>query len=99
MSQYLQSLDHISRKRYLKRLKVMRLAEDDPYLETKLERFTDQMTAWPQIEFGHIFGYFIKRPSVFTQEELLDWKSLQAYNFFQSGFVRTISTWTVNAYI
>ena len=80
--QYLQSLDHISRKRYLQRLKVLGLAEDDPYLETKLERFTDQMTAWPQVEFGHIFGYFIKRPGVFTQEKLLDWKSLQAYNFF-----------------
>ena len=52
--------------------KVMGLAEDDPYLETKLERFTDQMTAWPQVEFGHIFGYLIKRPDVFTQEELLD---------------------------
>ena len=86
MSQYLQSLGHISRQRYLQRLKVLGLA-DDPYLETKLERFTDQMTAWPQIEFDHIFGYFIKRPGVFTQEELLDWKSLQAYNFFQSGFV------------
>ena len=60
---------------------------------------TDQMTAWPQVEFGHIFGYFIKRPGVFTQEELLDRKSLQAYNFFQSSFVRTVSTWTVNAYI
>ena len=55
MSQYLQSLGHISRQRYLQRLKVLGLAEDDPYLETKLERFTDhQMTAWPQIEFGHI---------------------------------------------
>ena len=54
-SQYLQSLDHISRKRYFQRLKVLGLAEeDDPYLETKLERFTDQMTAWPQVEFGCI---------------------------------------------
>ena len=54
-SQYLQSLDHISRKRYFQRLKVLGLAEeDDPYLETKLERFTDEMTAWPQVEFGCI---------------------------------------------
>ena len=50
--QYLQSLDHISRKKYLQRLKVLGLAEDDPYLETKLERFTDQMTAWPQVELS-----------------------------------------------
>ena len=63
---------------------------------TSRPRLTDQMPAWPQVEFGHIFGYFIKRPGVFTQEELLDW---QAYNFFQSGFARTVSTWTVNAYI
>ena len=54
-------------------------------------------TAWPQIEYGHIFGYFIRRPGVYSQQELLDWKSLQAYNFFQSGFVQTVLIWTVNS--
>ena len=55
------------------------------------------MSTWPQIEFDHIFGYFIRRPGVYTQQQLLDWKSLQANNFFQSGFVGTVSTWTVNS--
>ena len=99
MSDYLLSIDPVAKKRYLKRLELLGLTEkDDPYLEeNQLKRFSDSMSAWPQIEYGHIFGYFIRRPGVYSQQELLDWKSLQAYNFFQSGFVQTVLTWTVNS--
>ena len=99
MSKYLRSLTSVARERYIRRLEVIGLKEsDDPYVqENQLKRFKDTMSAWPQIEYGHIFGYFIRRPGVYTQQELLDWKSLQAYNFFQSGFVQTVATWTVNS--
>ena len=56
------------------------------------DRFEDDMKKWPPIEYGHIFCYFIERPGVFTRQELMQWKSLEAYNYmyFQSGHVRDI---------
>lgn len=40
--------------------------------------------------YGHIFCYFVERPGVFTKQELMQSKSLEAYNYFQSGHVRNI---------
>ena len=40
-----------------------------------------------------IFFYFIERPGVYTQQELLQWKSLEAYNYFKSGHVVTVELW------
>ena len=78
MSDYLLSIDPVSKKRYLKRLEVLGLMEkDDPYLEeNQLKRFLDSMSAWPQIKHEHICRYFIRRPGVYSQQELLEWKSL-----------------------
>ena len=58
MSDYFISINPVAKKRYLKRLEVLGLMEkDDPYLEeNQLKRFSDSMSAWPQIEYGHIFG-------------------------------------------
>ena len=66
------------------------LLSDDPYLESNDGRFSDDMSLWPRVEYGHIFAYFIKRPGTYTQEQLLSWKQLEAYNFFESGYVRTV---------
>ena len=48
------------------------------------------MANWPQIEFSHYFAYFITRPGVYTQEQLLSWKQLDAFNYYQEGYVRTV---------
>ena len=45
------------------------------------------MTRPPSIEYEHIFCYFVECPGVFTKQELMQWKSLDAYNYFQSGHV------------
>ena len=50
------------------------------------------MTKWPPVEYGHIF-YYIERPGVYTRRQLLQWKSLEAYNYFTSGHVRTVKIW------
>ena len=50
------------------------LLSDDPYVESNSHRFSDDMSLWPRI---HIFGYFIKRPGTYTQEQLLSWKQLE----------------------
>ncbi|MCG8623863.1 MAG: hypothetical protein MJE68_17960, partial [Proteobacteria bacterium] len=48
------------------------------------------MTQWQKIEYGHMFAYFISRPGTYTQEQLLSWKQLEAYNYFENGHVRTV---------
>ena len=53
------------------------------------------MTKWPPIEYGHIFCYYIERPGLYTRRELMQWKSLDAYNYFQSGHVRLVKVWCV----
>ena len=47
---------------------------------------------WPYVEFGHIYCYIIQRSGVYTQEELLQQKSLEAYNYSQSGIVNIWTT-------
>ena len=48
-------------------------------------KFVESMTLWPTVEYmyGHIFCYFVERPGVFTTMGLMNWKSLEAYNYFR----------------
>ena len=97
MSTYFSSLDPVARERYTKRLDVLGLKEeDDPYAERNSHKFKDDLASWPPIEYGHIFCYFVQRPGLYTQQELMQWKSLEAYNYFQSGFVRDVKLWAIN---
>ena len=87
-SDYFKSLDPIHRKRYLEKLLLMGLDDHgDPYASHNTNNFVEDMTLWPPVECGHIFGYFVECPSVFTKQELLQWKSMEAYNYFKNGFV------------
>ncbi len=81
MSKYCKSLEGVAKQRYTKKINLLGLQEEDePYSERSLLNFIDDLTLWPPVEYGHIFCYF-------TKQELMQWKSLQAYNYFQSGLV------------
>ena len=92
MSAYFESLDWQGKKRYQEKLEAVGLSLDggDPYSSDK--RFSSDMTLWPKIEYSHIFAYFITRPGTFTQQELVPWKQMEAYNYmyFESEHVRTV---------
>ena len=89
MSSYYKSLDSIAQRRYVEKLGYLGLEDkDDPYLDS--ENFKDDMTKWPQVEYGHIFCYYVERPGIYTRQQLLQWKSLDGYNYFKSGHVREI---------
>ena len=93
MSEYLKSLDPIAKKRYIERLHLLDLDEsDDPYAKNE-DKLEDDVTKWPPVEYGHIFCYFIERPGLYTRRQLMQWKSLDAYNYFQSGHVRPVRIW------
>ena len=88
------NLDAAAQQRYAEKLTLLSLkADEDPY---QSGNFIDDMTLWPPVTYGDIFCYFIERPGVYTKQQLLQWRSLEAYNYFQSGHVRTVEIWTVN---
>ena len=94
VSQYFEGLSAIAKQRYLDKLSLLNLSkEDDPYLDENSKYFKNDMTIWPAVEFGHIFCYFVERPGVYTKQEMLQWKQLDAYNYFESGFVRIVEAW------
>ena len=91
MSEYYESLNSEDKVKYRNKLESVGLdIKDDPYCEENGDKFTTSMSIWPRVEYGHIFCYFIERPGVYTQEQLLSWKQLDSYNYFQSGYVREV---------
>ena len=94
MSDYFKGLDPIAKKKYAEKLRLLDFAEsDDPYAERNDDKFEDDMTRWPPVEYGHIFCYFIELPGLYTRRQLMQWKSLDAYNYFQSGHVKAVGIW------
>ena len=93
MSDHYLSLKETAKVRYRLKLQLLGIPlESDPYTSGNAN-FQDDMTAWPPVEYSHIFGYFIRRPGVYTQEQLLSWKQLDSYNYFTNRYVRTVMVW------
>ena len=90
--------DPVAIKRYQDKLKLVGLHEnEDSFANVQL--FTDDMRLWPPVESrdGHIFCYFIQRPGVYTQAELMQWKSMDPYNYFRSGHVHEVKVWNLSS--
>ena len=88
MSDYYKSLDDKAKARYKKKLEMAGLTvQNDPCAPVNHEKFKDEI--WLCVHQCTL-AYFIRRPRVYTQEQLLSWKQLDAYKYFQSGYVRTV---------
>lgn len=69
MSDYFKSLDPVARARYLEKLHLLGLNErDDPYLPSNEDRFVEDMSLWPPVEFGHISFVTSSSALVFTPD-------------------------------
>ena len=91
MASYFEGLNAKGKEHYKAKLEAVSLTiSEDPYLRCNAARFFSDMSQWPKIEYGHIFTYFISRPGTYTQEQLLSWKQLDAYNYFEKAYVRTL---------
>ena len=53
----------------------------DPY-KISDEKWIDDVSLWPQVEFGQIYQYLIDTPGQFTREKLKSYKSLEAFNYY-----------------
>ena len=94
----LSTLDPRAKTKYLAKIQLVSCtASKDPYEMWKEGKFKEDMTLWPPVECGHIFCYFVERPGTFTRKQLLQWKSMEALNNFQSGHIRGVKVYTVLA--
>ena len=90
-------LDPIAQRRYIAKLQLLDLAEeDDPYAQQNSGKFVDDMSKWPVVEYANIFFYYLERPRVYTSRQLMQWKSLEAYDYFQIGYVREVMIWPLS---
>jgi len=72
MSSCYETLDMMGKERYKEKLEPVHFSiSDKPYSPSHTKKFCSDMSQWPKIKYGHIFGYFISRPGTYTQEQLL----------------------------
>ena len=82
-STYYQELDDEAKVRYRKKLAMLSHV-DDPYIIARQSAVTDWQQ-WPEVKYPDIFNYLVTTPSLYTQDQLKAYKSLDAYNFLVNG--------------
>ena len=95
-SDYFNSLDYEAQKRYIAKLTVGEEDLPDPY-GIPDGMWLDDTTKWPSLEFGDLYMYLIESKSSYTKENLRAYKSLEAYNYFYNGYVRTVYYYGVSS--
>ena len=72
MIQYCKSLGSSEKARYIAKLEAVDLTlEDNPNSKWSGRILETNMASWPSVDYGHIFGYFITRPGLYSLEQLL----------------------------
>ena len=85
---YLSSMKQTdSKSRYLEKLHI--IDGLDPY-ETERKEWNDDVDLWPSITHVNLGMYLLVTSSPYSGEELLNYKSLDCYQNFLSGWVREI---------
>ncbi|XP_041362106.1 uncharacterized protein LOC121378072 [Gigantopelta aegis] len=74
--------------RYKAKLDIVGLHQC-PY-KLKADEWTNNPKQWPKIEYPDVYHYLINTPGVFSQQPKANHRSLEAYNFFVSGWVQTV---------
>ena len=84
---YRDSLSAENRQMYDEKLEFT--AGIDPYAISD-NFYSQSMDEWPEIEFPDIVNYSLFSTSKFTKEQLKAYKSLQSYQYFNAGWLRSI---------
>ena len=72
-----------AKKRYISKLSVI----GD---ESERKEWQDDVDLWPSITYIHLGMYLLVTPSPYTGEDLMNYKSLDCYVNFISGWVREV---------
>ena len=89
-SLYAQGLDSGAKARYQSKIVGIGL---DPYTIRKEEQKSvifSTIEELPDLAYNDIYNYFVNTPSYITGQALKAYKSMEAYKYFTSGFVRDI---------
>lgn len=87
---YYNNLPAEAKVRYKRKLDLIGLTLDDcPYKQPR-GTWSNDPTQWPEMEYGDLYTYLIDTPGVFTRESMKNKKSLEAYLYFQSGWVENV---------
>lgn len=97
MSLYYKSLPEAPQREYKEKLLRLGIKDlcFDPFIDG--ETWEDNVTKWPDVQFGEIYCYLVDTPGQFTRETLKAYRSLEAYNFFHSGWVHTVLSSTLGS--
>jgi len=80
------------KERYLVKLRL--LDGLDPY-EVKRDDWKDDIGLWPNLTHIHVGMYLLLHPSAYSKEDLLNYKSMDCYVNFLSGWMREVLVKTV----
>ena len=90
LSNYYKTHSEAAQRRYKEKPDKIYLYKD-PYLPRDISNETLLSNLhWPNIEYPDIYNYLINTPSVYTTDTLKAYESLDAYNYFVSGWISNI---------
>ena len=82
--------DKEGQRRYMEKLSI--IGGFDPYES----EWQDDVDLWPSTTYIHLGMYLLVNPSPYTGEDLINYKSLDCYINFVSGWVREVFVRKVN---
>ena len=85
-SKYCVKLNGPERLRYEEKVT---LCGFDPFVLKKSD-FLEDTSIWPQVGYPDIVNYLVLQTSWATKEQMKAYKSLEAYNVFVSGWVKSV---------
>lgn len=98
VSDYYSSLDYLAQKRYSEKCQIEGVTLPDPY-GVKDEVWSEDLSLCPDLQFGDIYTYLIETKGQYTRENLKAYKSLEAYNYFYNGHVRTVYCYAYEKFV
>ena len=85
-SEYFAGLEGPAKSRYQEKITVCGF---DPYALRKSD-FSENIELLPNVQYPDIVNYLVLQTSWATQTQMKAYKSMDAYNFFVSGWVNTL---------
>ena len=95
MENYSTTLDEEQKERYFDKLSI--IGNTDPYC-LKPESLSLDIKSSPDVTPSDVILYLVYQTSYYSMEQMLAYKSLEAYNFFHSGHVNVIGWTKYNEY-
>nr|XP_055065240.1 uncharacterized protein LOC129447500 [Misgurnus anguillicaudatus] len=87
-SDYFTTLCVPERRRYIEKLNIIGLCQCPFSLPSSSWR--NDPTEWPNVNYGDIYNYLIESPGIYTHNLMKNFRSLDAHNFFISGWVQVV---------